>query len=78
MGTAPGLTYDGYESQFGINHMAHALIVKMLLPLLQASPTGDARIIFLSSIGFRLTPSGGIVFSELKTIQDYFLTGRFL
>ena len=80
MGTDPSLTKDGYEYQFGINHVAHALVVKMLLPSLQrtAAQTGDARIVFVSSIGFRWTPSGGIVFKELKTTQDYSFAGRWV
>ena len=80
MGKDAGLTQDGYEYHFGINHMAHALMVKLLLPTLQrtASQTGDARIIFMSSVGFRWTPSGGIVFKELKTTQDYSFAGRWV
>ena len=80
MGTDPSLTKDGYEHQFGVNQMAHALIVKMLLPTLQstAKQTGDARIVFESSIGFRWTPSGGIRFDELKTTQDYSFAGRWV
>lgn len=62
MGTDPSLTRDGYENQFGINQMAHTLMIKMLLPILQstAQMTGDVRVVFESSIGFRWTPSGGI------------------
>ncbi|KAI9788272.1 MAG: hypothetical protein M1816_007038 [Peltula sp. TS41687] len=77
MGTDPALTKDGSESQLGINHLAHALMVKMLLPSLQRAATqkGDARIVFLSSTGFRWTPSGGIVFKDLKSTQDYAFAG---
>lgn len=73
MGTDPSLTRDGYEHQFRINQMAHALIIKMVLPTLRSSAqkTGDVRDVFNSSIGFRWTPSGGIRFDELKTTQDY-------
>ncbi|MCJ1235694.1 hypothetical protein MMC14_003665 [Varicellaria rhodocarpa] len=80
MGTDPSLTKDGYEYQFGINHMAHALMVKMLLPSLQrtATQTENARIIFLSSVGYRFPPLGGIVFKELKTTQDRFFAGRWV
>lgn len=80
MGTDPSLTRDGYEHQFGINQMAHALMIKMLLPTLQSSAqkTGDVRVVFGSSIGFRWTPSGGIRFDELKTTQDYWFAGRWV
>ncbi|KAL8643531.1 MAG: hypothetical protein Q9226_008303 [Calogaya cf. arnoldii] len=80
MGTDPSLTEDGYEQQFGINQMAHALMIKMLLPTLQstAQKTADARIVFQSSVGFRWTPSGGIRFDELKTTQDYWFAGRWV
>ena len=80
MGEDPGLTKDGYEYQFGINHMAHALMVKMLIPPLQraAAQTEVARIVFVASNGFKWTPSGGIVFKELKTTQDYAFAGRWV
>ena len=72
MATEPGLTKDGYENQFGVNHVAHALMVKMLLPALQkvADTTGDARVLFLTSLGFMYTPPGGVAFDGVKTVQD--------
>lgn len=80
MGTDPALTEDGYEYQFGVNHLAHALMIKMLLPTLQRTyqSTGDVRVVFESSVGFRWTPSGGIRFKELKTTQDYWFAGRWV
>ena len=80
MGTDAGLTKDGYENQFGVNQMAHALMIKMLLPTLQstARQAGDARVVFESSVGFRWTPSGGIRFDELKTTQNYAFAGRWV
>ncbi|MCJ1470143.1 hypothetical protein MMC07_008788 [Pseudocyphellaria aurata] len=66
--------------KFGINQMAHALVVKMVLPTLRSSvqKTGDVRIVFDSSVGFRWTPSEGIRFDELKTTQDYWFAGRWV
>ncbi|KAL9591682.1 MAG: hypothetical protein Q9179_007477 [Wetmoreana sp. 5 TL-2023] len=80
MGTDASLTKDGYEHQFGINQMAHALMIKLLLPTLQstARQTGDARVVFESSVGFRWTPSGGIRLDQLKTTQDYAFAGRWV
>ena len=72
MATSCGLTKDGYENQFGINHMAHALFVKLLLPTLQKTQkeTNDVRVVFLTSLGFKMPPKGGIDFENLKTVQD--------
>ncbi|KAL9123059.1 MAG: hypothetical protein Q9187_000386 [Circinaria calcarea] len=77
MAVPPGLTEDGYEVQFGTNHLGHALLIKHLLPtLLQTAeePHSDVRIILLTSLGFRGHPKGGIVFKDLRTTQD---TGAF-
>lgn len=73
MATEPALTKDGYENQFGVNHVAHALLVKLLLPTLQktADKTGDVRIIFLTSLGFMYPNPGGIMFDTVKTTQDF-------
>ncbi|CAG9941540.1 unnamed protein product [Clonostachys rosea f. rosea IK726] len=80
MASPPGLTKDGYEYQFGINHVAHALLIQKLLPTLQktAKSQGDARVILLTSLAFVLAPkSGGIVFDELRTTQAYWILGDF-
>jgi NAD(P)-dependent dehydrogenase (short-subunit alcohol dehydrogenase family) len=64
-----GLTKDGYEIQFGTNHMGHALLTKLLLPTLQATAkTGqDVRIITLSSRAETMSPSTLWDFGALKT-----------
>ena len=51
-----GLTDDGYEVQFGTNHMGHALLVKLLMPTIvkTAEQEGDARIVWTSSQAFQL------------------------
>ncbi|KAJ3371317.1 hypothetical protein HDU91_005344 [Kappamyces sp. JEL0680] len=43
----PGLTKDGYEIQFGTNHLGPFLFTELLLPLVKR--TDHARIVFLSS-----------------------------
>ncbi|KAK7714525.1 hypothetical protein SLS63_011715 [Diaporthe eres] len=72
------LTSDGYELHFGINHLAHALLIRKLLPLLQktAKTHGEARIIPISSLALVLAPTGGIVFDDLKTTQAYWVLGK--
>jgi NAD(P)-dependent dehydrogenase (short-subunit alcohol dehydrogenase family) len=64
----PSLTKDGYEIQFGTNHMSHALLIKLFLPLLLKSP--DGRIVLFTSQGFGLHPSGGILFDSLHSTQE--------
>ncbi|OQE42248.1 hypothetical protein PENCOP_c004G05531 [Penicillium coprophilum] len=68
MARAPDLTVDGYEVQFGTNHLGHALLIKKLLPLLEASR--NPRLVILTSQGWGLHPHGGIVFDKLNTTHD--------
>lgn len=44
-----GRTEDGFELQFGTNHLGHFVLVNRLLPLLKAS--APARVVVLSSAG---------------------------
>ena len=48
-----GHTVDGFELQFGTNHLGHFLLARELLPLLQATPGG--RVVLLSSSGHRIS-----------------------
>lgn len=79
MAQPPSLTPEGYEIQFGTNHLGHALIMKKFLPLLekQSNEGGDARIINLSSKAWGLHPREGIAFDKLNTVHDdFFVWGR--
>lgn len=71
MAVPHALTPDGYEIQFGTNHMGHALLLKLLTPLLESTAQGskDVRIIWNTSQGYGLHPAGGILFDKLKTSQ---------
>jgi NAD(P)-dependent dehydrogenase (short-subunit alcohol dehydrogenase family) len=73
MALPPGLTADGYEIQSGTNILSHALLIKLLLPLMLTTakqPSADVRIVLLTSEGYAFHPSGGIVFRDLKTSQS--------
>ena len=70
MASAPGLTQDGYEVQFGVNYLGHALLAKLLMPLLDKTsrlPGADPRAIMVTSMGHQMTSSNGIEFEDLKT-----------
>lgn len=71
MAQPPAQTKEGYEIQFGTNHVAHALLVKLLLPLLDqtAKQTSDVRVIWLTSLGYGFHPKGGILFDKVQTNQ---------
>jgi retinol dehydrogenase-12 len=72
MATPPGTTKEGYEIQFGVNHVGHALLTKLLLPKLEATaqqPDSDVRIITLSSAGHALAPKGGVLLDGVHSEQ---------
>lgn len=72
MGSPPMLTEDGYEYQFGINYLGHALLTKLLLPVLlrTAERQKDVRVIITTSYSHRNAPSGGIDFNTLKNAGE--------
>ncbi|KAI7265097.1 NAD(P)-binding protein [Hortaea werneckii] len=67
MATPYSKTNEGYEIQFGTNHMGHALFTKLLLPTLlktAETPGSDVRVVNLSSEGHNMAPNGGILFDQ--------------
>lgn len=48
-------TADGFEMQFGTNHLGHFLLIQLLTPaLVAAGQASGARVVLLSSAGHRL------------------------
>lgn len=59
MATPFGLSKDGYESQFAVNHLSHFLLVNTLLPIMikTAEQCGEpGRIVNLTSFGHSFAP----------------------
>ena len=63
------VTADGFEAQFGTNHLAHFLLFQELKPLLLASstPAFNSRVVCLSSTGHR---SHGIYFDDYQLEKE--------
>ncbi|KAK3721915.1 hypothetical protein LTR37_002731 [Vermiconidia calcicola] len=62
-------TEDGFEIQFGTNHMGHALFTKLLMPTLlkTAEEEGsDVRVVNLSSEGHQMAPGPGIIYDQAE------------
>jgi len=51
MACPQGKTQDGFETQFGTNHLGHFVFINRLLPLLKSG----ARIVMLSSAGHQMS-----------------------
>lgn len=72
-------TKEGYEIQFGTNHVGHALLTKLLMPVLLETakqPGADVRIVNVSSMGHLMAPSGGIIFDQ-QALESYMTARRY-
>lgn len=58
MGCPYTKTKDGFERQFAVNHLAHCLLINLLLPTLisSSSSTFNSRIVNVSSSAHRMSP----------------------
>ncbi len=72
MGPPRTVTAEGFESQFGVNHLGHFALTGCLLPTLRATP--GARVVTVSSIAHR---SGRIAFDDLDAAQGYSRMDRY-
>jgi NAD(P)-dependent dehydrogenase (short-subunit alcohol dehydrogenase family) len=61
-----GTTKDGFETQFGVNHLGHFALTGLLLDIILATP--DSRIVTVSSSAYRM---GRINFDDLQSKQNY-------
>lgn len=59
-------TKDGFEAQFGTNHLGHFALTALLLPLLKKAPA--PRVVTVSSIAHK---SGKMDFDDLQAEKSY-------
>ena len=70
MAAPPATSSDSFEIHFAVNHMAHAMILRHLLPSLRRTaevPDSDVRVVCLTSEGWRGHPCEGIRYSKIRT-----------
>lgn len=64
---------DRYEYHFAVNHLGHALLIRLLMPTLNRScadlPGGDIRIIFISCDSHKWAPEQGIDYEEAYSVN---------
>ncbi|KAI8670531.1 hypothetical protein NCS57_00524700 [Fusarium keratoplasticum] len=78
MAVDAGLTKDGVEMQFGVNHLGNAALLMHLLPVMLKTaelPNADVRFVSVTSLGYRGHPKGGIDFATLHTTQEDMFMG---
>ena len=80
-----GLTQEGYEWAFGVNHVGTSLFVRLLLPLLQETAAwpdaqkGATRVVFLSSLAEKHSPvpyTFDRIRTELKDLATFTVYGQ--
>ncbi|KAI5456642.1 hypothetical protein BGZ63DRAFT_395938 [Mariannaea sp. PMI_226] len=75
LGAPAALTKEGYEIQMGTNHVGHALLLKLLTPILlksaaaAAAPGAKPRVVSVASLGYKYCNPPEIAFDSLKTID---------
>jgi NAD(P)-dependent dehydrogenase (short-subunit alcohol dehydrogenase family) len=76
MDVPPAMSTDGFEIHMAVNHIAHAMLIRELLPVMQrtaSEPDQDVRIIILSSAGFINHPKEGLAWDKVRTSQGAFI-----
>jgi NAD(P)-dependent dehydrogenase (short-subunit alcohol dehydrogenase family) len=74
MFTPKSTTKDGFELQFGTNHLGHFALTGLLLDRLLAAP--GSRVVTVSSVGHRFARNG-IRFDDLQWDRDYSRVGAY-
>ncbi|RKN39566.1 oxidoreductase [Streptomyces hoynatensis] len=72
MAVPRGTTADGFETQFGVNHLGHFALTGLLLPVLEAAP--EARVVTVTSTFHAF---GSIDFGNLRGEKRYSRNGAY-
>jgi len=72
MCTPQGVTAQGFETQFGVNHLGHFALTARLLPTLLAAP--GSRVVIVSSLSHRF---GHIDLGDLQRTRHYSPLGAY-
>jgi NAD(P)-dependent dehydrogenase (short-subunit alcohol dehydrogenase family) len=76
----PAVSAEGVEIHMATNHLAHAMLIRKLLPkMLHAAeqPDADVRLIVLSSAGYVTHPRGGVSWDTIRTKQGGFIEANY-
>jgi NAD(P)-dependent dehydrogenase (short-subunit alcohol dehydrogenase family) len=74
MFTPKSTTKDGFELQFGTNHLGHFALTNLLLDRVLAAP--GSRVVTVSSVGHRFARNG-INFDDLQSERNYSRVGAY-
>lgn len=66
VGSAQGVTEDGFETHFGVNHLGHFALTGLLLDVLLNTPS--SRIV---TVGSRMHTTGSIEWDDLMSERSY-------
>ncbi|KAH7128909.1 hypothetical protein EDB81DRAFT_906614 [Dactylonectria macrodidyma] len=71
LGAPAALTKEGYEIQMGTNHVGHAVLLKLLTPILlkTAKTSTKPRVVSVASMGYKYCDPPQIALDSLKTID---------
>lgn len=71
LGAPHGITEDGFETHFQVNHLGHAFLVRRFLPFLKTA--GRARVVCLSSRAHEKAPfaKGDFMKASRRGKEDY-------
>lgn len=79
MGCPPKQTQEGYEIQMGTNHVGHALLLKLVTPLLlKTTSSYPVRVVSLSSSAWKWAGPEMIQFDLLKTLEGVTPVNRYI